>query len=119
VRLIGAVKRLEGAARSRTRPAKVGIVWTSNEERVNAAELGPAEWIAVDISVRGGATPTAPVYWRIKERITGDPSDLGLLSDETGARVGRVVSIDGDLLRYELDEARGKSVEFLRRPAGE
>lgn len=119
MRLVGAVRRLEAgaaAARARAKPGKVGIVWTKQDCRVDASVLAEGELIAVDITVLPGADGSH--WWRIAERVTADPADLGVVyrqaADGAVSRVGAVVSIDADLVRYELD---GAGVgEFVRSP---
>jgi hypothetical protein len=108
MRLVSNVKRLEGAAAARAvAPESIGIVWSKDEARVDAMELREGEYIAVDVAMRscpGGGVE----YWTVSERVTRDVGDLGVFYHVDGGgdavRVGRVVAIDTDMLRYELDD---------------
>ncbi len=129
MRLIGAVKRLEGSAAAReAAPVSVGIAWTTRDARVELEELAEGAFIAVDVTLqRGGGDGSAP-YWCVIERPTFDAADLGWFY-ELGAscgkdcancdrvRAGRVVSIDTDMVRYELFEGPRCEREFMRLPA--
>lgn len=127
MRLIGAVKRLEGAAAAREEAAGglCGIAWTSRDWRVDAMELAEGEFIAVDITRRGGDDGAA--FWCVNERVTLDASDLGVFYQLAGgaecgkacegcerAAVGRVVAIDTDMVRYALDADIGVEHSFVR-----
>jgi hypothetical protein len=123
MRLLKQVQRLEaahGAALAREEdPRPVSLVWTVAEERVDANRLGPAEYIAVDVTRVGelGAGGVAagvgddeefkPVdvggIWTqlIVERVTLDSWDLGNVFEGAGVLIGRVTSVDGRYIEWE------------------
>lgn len=115
MRLIGQVKRLEGAAAALEAQSggAVGVVWTRHESRVYANELQDGEYIAVDVTITR-AESDKPAYWSIAERVTLDAGDLGRVFDASGELMGRVVSIDPDLVRVDL--AAGGGFAFQRSP---
>ena len=118
MRLIGAVKRLEGAAAARrVAPASIGIAWTKNEKRVTAEDLAEGEYVAVDVTVSESPAGAA-AWWSVAERVTCDVGDLGYFYQESAGsdpvRIGRVVSIDTDMVRYRLDEEPYVDRELLR-----
>jgi len=109
MRLIRQVERLEGATVAAARQAKavpVGVCWVAREERiVDPGELAPGEYIAADVYVQGHAGE-APVV-KVVERATRDDFDLGDVYAagpgwELGERIGRVMSIEGTLVGWEI-----------------
>ncbi len=118
MRLIGQVKRLEGAARAKSAPATTGICWSRHEARVSDGELAEGEYVAVDVTVTPGGGD-APESWAIKERVTLDAADLGSLYNGAGEPIGQIVSIDPEVLRYELYAEGEREFQFLRSPAAE
>lgn len=89
---------LAAAAKARPMPR---LHWVSYDGRLDPAQLADGELIAVDVRlvhVFGGQTP----QWRLTERVTRDPGDLGLVRDRAGRVVGRVVSMRGSLVDWEL-----------------
>jgi hypothetical protein len=111
------LERLEaGAAAARERgPAAVGLVWSTRESVVDPDTLQPGEYIAVDIRLEGcphvagepvpDALSDPPCWWTLAERVTTDPQDLGVVRDGFGARVGRVMELEGSMISIEMDEA--------------
>jgi hypothetical protein len=100
-----------GAAAARERkPAAVGLVWTVHESPVDPETLEVGEYIAVDIRMTGAAAVDprgdagAPGSWMMTERITTDPQDLGVVRDAEGARVGRVMELEGSMISIEWEE---------------
>ncbi len=123
MRLIGAVKRLEGAAADAAAEVvggSVGIAWTLEDRRIDAMSLEEGEYIAVDITRRDAGDGTT--WWSVAERPTCDVADLGrfyTVADVPGAEAvvaGRVVAIDTDMLRFELFDSPGLTREYLRLP---
>jgi len=96
-RLLKSLARLEasGAAMA-AEPAAIGMCWTSHEERVDAEDLEPGEYIAADVRIDGD-------YWAITERVTLDTRDLGVVTDANGERLGFVVGMDGSLVTWRPD----------------
>jgi hypothetical protein len=129
MRLLSAVRKLElvASGSAAAAPAKVGIAWTSRDVRIDASELREGQFIAVDITCEVATKGAASTWWSVVERVTYDPEDLGHYYEVTPAglgvpasepvRVGTVVSIDGDLVRYDLHG--GGSAEMTRGPAPE
>jgi hypothetical protein len=127
MRLIARLQRAEaGAAAAReSKPAAVGLIWTREESVVDPETLFQGEYIACDIRIVGGAAVphvgdpaaahAAPGAWSMVERVTTDPQDLGWVLDAEGARVGRVMGIDGSMLSIEWLEA----AELARAPVDE
>jgi hypothetical protein len=76
----------------------LALVWSSDDVRTDAAQLEPGEFIAADVML--GGPGTAPL---VVERITTVESDLGLVYGVGWVVFGRVVSIDGALLRWVAD----------------
>lgn len=108
MRLIKQLERIEAAAAAvapDSGAVPVGLAWSNCDARVDAAQLLPGEYIAADVHVLANACPGVE-DWSILERITCDAGDLGFVYDGAGARVGRVVAMDGSLLtlRYEAEE---------------
>jgi hypothetical protein len=115
MRLISQLRRLEdGAAEARAvRPAAVGLIWSRQESVVDLAVLYEGEYVAVDLRMEGGmpvplrgspaVAAAAPGAWHMSERITRDPQDLGIVRDAEGARIGRVMELDGSMITIEWD----------------
>lgn len=115
MRLIKNIERLEASAATRAEASAlpVGLVWSRNERLVDPLSLMPGEYIACDVRILETADFSAlevlegvpplepPAWWAISERITRDAADLGAVMDWAGAVLGRVVLIDGSLLRWE------------------
>jgi hypothetical protein len=105
VRLLAKLKALEtGAAerwRSRRRPA--GLVWTADDVRVDPAEVGEGQHIALDVYITGDLGGTAT--WRTVERVSSEAADLGVVYDVDGRRVGRVARVDGSLVELVMADA--------------
>jgi hypothetical protein len=100
MRLIRQVAELEAAAAARAEePAPIGVCWTTYEERVEARELEEGEYIAADMTRVEELAGTAVI--RIRERVTLDVRDLGWVYDAEGARIGRVVAVDGTLVSWK------------------
>ena len=99
MRLVKRVEELEAAGTARAaEPGAVGVVWTQQEETVDAEALAPGEYIAVDVTVLG----CDPPMWRLRERVTAEADDLGdVYEDATGRAIGRVVGIEGTLITWE------------------
>ena len=112
MRLISSVKRLEaGAQRAREQaPIAVGLVWSNHETTVDPEMLEAGEYLAADIWIEGGPEATVAgaaepaTWWKVKERVTLDPQDLGLVYDSSGVRIGRVMELDGSMVTIERDE---------------
>lgn len=105
MRLLSKVRGLEASAQvSRRQPT--GVVWTADDVRVDPAAVGAGEHVALDVRVTGaiGETPT----WQTVERISSDAADVGVVYDEGGSPVGRVVRVDGSLVEWAVtDSAAG------------
>ncbi len=103
MRLLRNVERLErGAADAAVDDARRWcVVWTGYDSRLDAGALRDGEYLAVDVRREAGGE--GAVRERLTERVTVDAQDLGRVYTEDGRRVGRVVSIDGDLVKWELD----------------
>lgn len=105
LRQIGKLEEMAAAGAARVEePAPIGIAWVTGEERIDAAGLQPGQLIAADIHILGriGGVPE----WHVRERVTAYAWDLGLVYDGAGLRIGRVTSIDGQMVewRRELPE---------------
>jgi len=108
MRLTRAVERLEAsAAQAReAEPKGIGLVWTADDMRVEAEDLRPGEYIACDLVMRE-ELDGAVSLGSCRERVTADVADLGAVYDSSGARIGRVTAIDGELVSWErLDPER-------------
>lgn len=73
---------------------RVGLVWTSEEFRVDPAQAAPGEHIAVDLVLLVDASeerPDVTRQMRTRERFTDDDNDSGLVYNLAGERIGRVV----------------------------
>jgi hypothetical protein len=106
MRLLSKVLGLEAALGASRRREPIGLVWTEDDVRVDVAALRADQHVALDIRIRGacGETP----IWKTVERVTADPADLGVVYGESGAKVGRVVKVDGSLVEWVLT-GRGDS----------
>jgi hypothetical protein len=105
MRLLRGVVRLEEAAGAAAAAALeavpvVSVVWSRQDERVDALRLNAGEHIAVDVLHYGEVEMPA----LCRERITGDACDLGRVYGRRGDCVGIVVGIDGGLLTLHLTE---------------
>jgi len=106
VRLLRQVERLEAAGAARAaEPAPVGLVWTVQERRVEAADLEPGQYIAADVEIVGHVAEVPLV--RVTERITYDVADLGWIyraevDGEPLERIGRVVAVDGPMISSRM-----------------
>src|ERR1700761_2762099 len=103
------VKRLESHAQASAAAAaaavdvgqNIGLCWTQHDQRVEASRLRSGEYIAADVRVVGSVPGS--IELRVRERVTTDSGDLGLVYDDaSGAQVGRVTRIDGGLLGLEF-----------------
>ena len=103
MRLVRQVARLEAAAARalEVEEAPVGLMWTSQESRVDGESLAEGEWVAVDLYL--GDELDGVQYVRLVERATWQDTDLGWVYDGEGARVGRVVELDGSLLTWRVE----------------
>ena len=103
-RIQRAVARMEAfAAAARVRPGPlppVCLVWLWRRP-VDLSALGDGEYLAVDVEWLAWE----PLFHDVRhsERVTSDPEDLGWVLTHTGRRIGRVVAIDGDQVREELE----------------
>jgi len=109
------MRRLAARAAGSGASAPAGIVWTVDEQRVMRPLL-EGEFVAADVYIVGGSDDTHsdgfPPLWRVVERVTRDPLDLGLVYDSLGIcgsvtspRGGRVTEVD-----YERDPVPGEPV---------
>jgi hypothetical protein len=129
VRLVRRVERLEDVAAAGAAKALAPeryVVWSKDDLRADASQLGPGDLIAADVtfhpstSAALGGAPRDYFPWGhgavvVAERITRDPDDLGLVYDASAvegelvdgwrkhAVVGRVVDMDGVCLTVEFD----------------
>jgi hypothetical protein len=88
VKLVKRVRSLEEKSRVKAGPQDAGIVWTSYEARIDPASLGDGEFLAADITIVESVGMWS--RWRIKQRVSLDPSDRGIVYDAAGVRLGRV-----------------------------
>lgn len=106
MRLLSKVRGLEAFAASGKRREPVGLVWTADEVRVDAAAVRGGQHVALDVRIKGEVDGT-PI-WGTAERITSKAGDLGVVYDSAGSRVGRVVRVDGSLVEWAAtDSAAG------------
>ena len=103
MRLVKSVVRLEAAAARAMEPdpARWCVVWSGYDERVDGAALQEGEYVAVDVYVSDGGVGAR--VERLCERVTYRADDLGVVYGEGQARIGRVVSINGELVEWEPD----------------
>jgi hypothetical protein len=116
MRLIKQLERLEASAAETSECVGVGLAWSDCDERVEAAQLEPGEYIAADVHMLGELCPGVE-RWLVRERITRDLSDLGWLHDEAGDVVGRVTAIDGSLLTLRYGASPGAAARAVGRAA--
>jgi hypothetical protein len=103
MRLVKSVERLEAAAAGRAAaPGSIGMCWTRREERVDAYALQEGEYIAADVWIDDGD------FWTIKERVTVNAADLGVVRNMSGGRLGYVVKLDGSLIQWRPDAGVGE-----------
>jgi hypothetical protein len=100
MRLLKSVKRLEAGA-AEAQPLEIGLAYTANDVRVEAALLGRGEYIATDVVVLGECAGCA--VHRVVERVTRDAGDVGWVQDSEGTRIGRVVEVNGTLVTLEMN----------------
>lgn len=110
------LSRLEAAASSRLvgqAAPRYALVWTADDARVDARSVPRGQYIAADVRLAlqlgcgadPEAAPPAHAFYEaaITERVTSDSRDLGkVLSMLDGEPIGRVVSIDGARVEWEL-----------------
>ena len=112
MRLVQRVERAEAGAAdlARRRKHPEGGVWTETEERVDREKLERGEHVAADVYVigeTGGAR-----LWRIRERVTRQAGDLGVLYS-VGPHprpIGRVTRMEGNLIEFVDEENPGAMV---------
>jgi len=113
VRLIKQIGRIEGAAAARRErkdgPARIGLVWTLADERIEAGLLRPGEFVAVDL-VLGPCVAAGECQGceracvgQVKERVTMRPDDLGVVRMPDGEQVGVITVIDGSMLTWSAE----------------
>jgi hypothetical protein len=104
MRLVRALERLEGAAAAARapEPARVGLVWTCDDVRIDVEELAAGEYVAVDL-VMGDELDETTSFGQILERVTYDVGDLGVVRNASGERIGVVTAVDGTLLTWRAD----------------
>jgi hypothetical protein len=107
VKLVKRVRSLEEKSRVKAGPQDAGIVWTSYEARIDPASLGDGEFLAADITIVESVGMWS--RWRIKQRVSLDPSDRGIVYDAAGVRLGRVVDPEFG--------ARGNQTHWIRDSA--
>ena len=105
MRLLAKVRGLEAVAvaGARARRQPTGVVWTSDDVRVDPEAVGAGEHVALDVRITGaiGETPT----WQTVERVSREASDLGVVYDAGGSAVGRVVRVDGSLVEWAVSDS--------------
>ena len=89
--------------------ARIGIVWTASDFRVDPRQAAPGEHVAVDLVIERDQSENREQTGKLRtrERFTDDPDDLGLVYDLAGDRIGRVVAAPAGYLRWELDSPPG------------
>jgi hypothetical protein len=88
----------------------IGVVWTSEEVVVDPAQARAGEHVAVDLVVDREASSDGchPAELRTRERFSADPSDLGVVYNSAGVRIGRVMLAPRGLLRWVRDDAAAR-----------
>lgn len=112
MRLVKAVGRLEAQRAQRCGEGVVGVCWSSREFRVDASKLAEGEYIAADVHLLENVPADCPRWpmegnqvMQIRERVTTDLKDLGVVYGPGGERVGIVVRMDRRLLVLSPDAA--------------
>lgn len=103
MKLLRKILRLEAAEDRRDEPLAFGLVWSSDEHKVDPSQSPDGSHVAHDIWLAGGVEFAGVPRPGARQRFAEDPADLGLVYDAGGAAVGRVLSIDGGVIRYEVD----------------
>jgi hypothetical protein len=104
MRLAVALAKAEVSASKRAarKVVPIGLCWSTHDVRVDPQQLQRGEFIAADVSIHGNMGGTLDLH--VCERVTSDPSDLGIVKDAAAnVLVGRVVEMRGSLLGLSLN----------------
>lgn len=101
------LRTLETSASQRERRSAaaggVGLIWSAHEARVSVEDLGPGEYVAIDLDVDDWGNDVQPMQARITERVSYSAEDRGYVR-HGGRVVGRVASVIDRLLKLDLAE---------------